>query len=155
MEFTRKILLLNGPNLNLLGEREVHIYGHFTLTMLESRLTELAASMSVELSCHQSNHEGDLIDWIQSSRVSHPQAVDGIIINPGGYSHTSVAIRDAISASQRSCVEVHISQLAKREPFRHHSLISDVVIGTVSGFGTYGYELALLALVNHLKQNNH
>ena len=146
----RKILLLNGPNLNLLGEREVHIYGELTLSNLESRLIEQASKMNAELTCYQSNHEGDLIDWIQSHRGQHPQSADGVIINPGGYSHTSVAIRDALKASQIPCVEIHISQLAKREHFRHHSMISEVVIGTVSGFGTYGYELALLALLNHL-----
>jgi 3-dehydroquinate dehydratase II len=146
-----KFLLLNGPNLNLLGERETHIYGETTLAELHSTLSDKATSLHLALSCKQSNHEGELVDWIQACRVTGASPVDGIIINPGAYTHTSVAIRDAIMACQCPTVEVHISQLAKRDSFRHHSFVSDVVLGTVSGFGIYGYELALLALVNHLQ----
>ena len=145
------ILLLNGPNLNLLGEREPVIYGTNTLVELEKSLSIRAKSLGYRLITKQSNSEGRLIDLIQSFRHGTDQSVAGMIINPAAYTHTSVAIRDALIASKIPSIEVHISQLAKRESFRQKSLISDVVLGTVSGFGLYGYELALLALVNHLE----
>ena len=145
------ILLLNGPNLNLLGEREPQIYGTGTLVELEKLLSLRAKNLGYQLITKQSNSESRLIDLIQSFRYGTDQSVAGIIINPAAYTHTSIAIRDALIASKLPSVEVHISQLAKRETFRQKSLISDVVLGTVSGFGLYGYELALLALVNHLE----
>lgn len=146
-----RLLLLNGPNLNLLGERETAIYGTKTLAELEQSLKHEAESLGYELICKQTNSEGDFVDLIQTHRIGMPIQVSGLIINPAAYTHTSVAIRDAVLASRLPTVEVHISQLAKREVFRQKSLISDVVLGTVSGFGLYGYTLALLALVNHLE----
>ena len=145
------ILLLNGPNLNLLGEREPKIYGKTTLEELEVSLNMKAHALGYKLISEQSNSEGTLVNLIQAHRQGTNQSVAGMILNPAAYTHTSVAIRDALIASQLPCIEVHISQLAKRENFRQKSLISDVVLGTISGFGLYGYELALLALVNHLE----
>ena len=145
------ILLLNGPNLNLLGEREPNIYGHITLEELETTLKEKAQALGYKLISEQSNSEGTLVDLIQAYRKGSDQSVAGMILNPAAYTHTSIAIRDALISSQLPSIEVHISQLAKRESFRQKSLISDVVLGTISGFGLYGYELALLALVNHLE----
>ena len=145
-----KILLINGPNLNLIGEREPDLYGHETLATLESRLSQKAREREVSVECHQSNHEGILLDLIHSQRRLSDHPADGIIINPGAYTHTSVALRDALILSQLPIVEVHISNLAQRETFRQRSLISDVVLGTIGGFGIYGYELALFALINHL-----
>lgn len=145
------ILLLNGPNLNLLGEREPSIYGTTTLVELEELLSTKAKTLGYKLICKQSNIEGELINIIQTYRYGIDQSAVGIIINPAAYTHTSIAIRDALIASRLPSIEVHISQVAKRESFRQKSLISDVVLGTVSGFGLYGYELALLAMVNHLE----
>ena len=145
------ILLLNGPNINLLGEREPKIYGHTTLKELEVSLKAKAHALGYKLISKQSNSEGVLVDLIQAYRQGADQNVAGLIINPAAYTHTSIAIRDGLIASQLPSIEVHISQLANRESFRQKSLISDVVLGTISGFGLYGYELALLALVNHLE----
>lgn len=142
-----RFLLLNGPNLNLLGVREPEIYGAATLADIEAKLTDDAARDGVELRCAQSNHEGELIEHLHRARID----CDGVIINPAGYGHTSVALRDALIASDLPAVEVHLSNLARREPFRHHTLTADVVIGQISGFGADGYHLALTALTRHVR----
>ncbi|MFQ5513090.1 MAG: type II 3-dehydroquinate dehydratase [Myxococcota bacterium] len=142
-----RILVLHGPNLNLLGEREPEHYGRSSLEAIDGRLRELAATHGAELECFQSNHEGALIDRIQAAHRMH----QGIVINPGGLTHTSVALRDALVASGLPVVEVHLSNIHARESFRRQSLISEVVLGQISGLGAHGYELALLALVHHLK----
>lgn len=143
-----KILVLNGPNLNLLGTRETAHYGTDTLTDIERRLSELAAELHVTVVCQQSNHEGALIDWVQSARN---QGVQGIIINPGAYTHTSVALRDALAAVGLPALEVHLSNIYAREEFRHHSWIAPVVTGQISGLGSQGYLLALRALADRLQ----
>lgn len=143
-----KLLLLNGPNLNLLGSREPQHYGDLTLTDIELHLTEAAKKYDVELTCRQTNHEGVLIDEIQFANGTF----EGIILNAGGYTHTSVALRDAIAATTIPVVEVHISNIQAREDFRHKSLIAPVCIGQVSGFGSYSYYLGLDALVNYIEE---
>jgi len=142
-----KLLLINGPNLNLLGTREPEKYGNVTLADIEINLIERAKSFGAELEVFQSNHEGEIIDRIQTAKG----LIDGIIINAGGYTHTSVAIRDAISAVQIPVVEVHMTNIHAREVFRHTSLISGVSIGQVIGFGAKSYEFALEGLVEFLK----
>ncbi len=136
---TQPILVLNGPNLNLLGLRQPEIYGRETLGDVEAALGRLATELGVGLDCRQSNHEGALVDWIQGARG----AAAGIIINPGAYSHTSVAILDALNAFEGPVLEVHISNIQKREAFRHHSFVSARAEGVIAGFGTEGYLLAL------------
>ena len=136
---TQPILVLNGPNLNLLGLRQPEIYGRETLVDVEAELGRLATELGVGLDCRQSNHEGALVDWIQGARG----AAAGIIINPGAYSHTSVAILDALNAFEGPVLEVHISNIHKREAFRHHSFVSARAEGVIAGFGTEGYLLAL------------
>jgi 3-dehydroquinate dehydratase-2 len=136
---TQPILVLNGPNLNLLGLRQPEIYGRETLGDVEAALGRLATELGVGLDCRQSNHEGALVDWIQGARG----AAAGIIINPGAYSHTSVAILDALNAFEGPVLEVHISNIHKREAFRHHSFVSARAEGVIAGFGTEGYLLAL------------
>jgi 3-dehydroquinate dehydratase-2 len=140
------ILVLHGPNLNLLGLREPDVYGRVTLDDINQRLGELARARDAELRIVQSNHEGGLIDAIHEARMW----ANGILINPGGYTHTSVALRDAISAVALPCVEVHLSNIYKRETFRHHSFISPVALGTVAGFGWRSYALGLTALLDAL-----
>jgi 3-dehydroquinate dehydratase-2 len=140
------ILLVNGPNLNLLGEREPHIYGSQTLADIEQALRTQAEAAGYELIAYQSNHEGELIDFVQQNR--HQSA--GLIINPGGYAHTSVALRDAVSAYPHPIIEVHLSNIYKREGFRHHSYLSAVVNGLICGLGADGYRLALDALTRLL-----
>jgi len=144
---TDTILVINGPNLNLLGEREPHIYGSRTLADINRELTEIAAQAGFSLDCFQSNHEGELIDKVQQGR----HTTVGLLINPGGYAHTSVALRDALSAYAHPIVEVHLSNIYKREGFRHHSYISAVVNGMICGLGADGYRLALDALIKILK----
>ncbi|MCI1193441.1 type II 3-dehydroquinate dehydratase [Calidifontimicrobium sp. SYSU G02091] len=137
------VLLLNGPNLNLLGTREPQIYGATTLADVEAMLAADAAAAGVGLECFQSNHEGALIDRIHAARGR----VDWIVINPGGLTHTSVALRDALAGVAIPFVEVHISNVHKREPFRHHSYLSDVAEGVIAGLGVYGYRAALAFIV--------
>lgn len=144
-----KILVINGPNLNLLGSREPGIYGAATLDGISSRLAELAKDLGVSLSFFQSNSEGAIVDAVQQSAGIY----QGIIINPAAYTHTSVAIRDALSAVALPTVEVHLSNVYSREEFRHKSLIAPVVLGQIAGFGGSGYELALRGLVNHIDNN--
>jgi 3-dehydroquinate dehydratase-2 len=133
------ITLLNGPNLNLLGLRQPEIYGHETLEDVAAMVADLAEDLGLSVKALQSNHEGQLIDWIQQARGTSA----GIIINPGAYSHTSVAILDALNAYDGPVLEVHISNIHKREAFRHHSYISQRADGVIAGFGTEGYALAL------------
>lgn len=135
------ILVLHGPNLNLLGTREPDFYGTETLEEINGRLESLAAELGVDLMVRQSNHEGELVEAIQQARG----VAEAIVINPAAYTHTSVAIRDALLAVGLPAVEVHLSNPHLREEFRHESLIADVVVGTVSGFGPVSYELALRA----------
>lgn len=142
-----QILVLHGPNLNLLGEREPEVYGRTTLAEIDTRLREIAAENGVSLESFQSNHEGALVDRIQAARGAY----QGIVINPGGFTHTSVALRDALVASGLPIVEVHLSNIHAREPFRRTSLVSDIVVGQITGLGPIGYELALLALLERLK----
>ena len=142
-----RILVLHGPNLNLLGKREPEIYGSHTLEDINRALVVQANLMGVTLDCFQSNHEGGLIDKIHSAAGNR----DGLIINPGGYTHTSVALRDALAGVNIPTVEVHLSNIHRREEFRHHSYIAPIAVGQVSGFGPDSYRLGLEALVNHLK----
>ena len=142
-----KILVINGPNLNLLGKREPGIYGGKCLEEINSALAALAAGSGAQLEFFQSNAEGAIVDAIQEAAGRFA----GIIINPAAYTHTSIAIRDAISAVALPTVEVHLSNVYSREKFRHKSLIAPVVIGQIAGFGPTGYELALLGLLRYLQ----
>jgi 3-dehydroquinate dehydratase-2 len=144
-----KILVLNGPNLNLLGSREPEVYGYQTLTDIIDNLRSVASGLGVAIDHYQSNHEGVLIDHIHQSR---PAGCDGLIINPGGFTHTSVALRDALSGVALPAVEVHLSNIHARESFRQHSFIAGIALGQISGFGAYGYEMALNALYVHLRK---
>lgn len=143
-----RMLILHGPNLNLLGKREPEIYGAVTLDEINARLHKLAAQHLVELEIMQSNHEGVLVDAIQAA----PGRVDALIINPGAYTHTSVALRDAIAASHLPTIEVHLSNLARREAFRRQSYITEVAVGQIMGFGADSYLLGLQAAILHLAQ---
>ena len=134
------ILVLNGPNLNLLGTREPEVYGSTTLEEINADLVALAAKAGAKLDCFQSNHEGALIDRIHAARSD---GTEFVIINPGAFTHTSVAIRDAFSGVALPFVEVHLSNVHKREPFRHHSYLSDIAVGVICGLGVQGYRLAL------------
>ncbi len=145
-----RVLLLNGPNLNLLGQREPGLYGTLTLTAIEATLAEQAAGLGVELACFQSNHEGALVDRIQTAGSGQVRC-DGILINAGAFTHTSVALRDALLGVAIPFVELHLSNVHAREPFRHHSYLADRAIGVVSGFGPASYGLALQGLVGHLR----
>jgi 3-dehydroquinate dehydratase-2 len=140
-------LVIHGPNLNLLGQREPGIYGSVTLEEINSQLEAEALKLEAKISAMQSNHEGVLVDAIHAARGQH----QGIIINAGAYTHTSVAVRDAIAAVKIPTVEVHLSNIYQREAFRHHSYIAPVAIGQISGFGAESYRLGLLALVHHLR----
>ncbi|MGB5594725.1 MAG: type II 3-dehydroquinate dehydratase [Crocosphaera sp.] len=142
------ILVIHGPNLNLLGVREPGIYGSVTLEAINRLLTEKAVSLNVSLSVIQSNHEGILVDAIQGALGQH----QGILINAGAYTHTSIAIRDALSAVKIPTVEVHLSNIYQRENFRHHSYMAAIAIGQISGFGANSYLLGLDALHHHLSQ---
>lgn len=149
---THKLLLVNGANLNLLGKREPEIYGHTTLADIEERLIKRAAQHGIELICIQSNHEGKLIDDIQHHGllVDKTAQVDAIIINPAAFTHTSVALRDALLATQKPFIEVHLSNVQAREPFRHHSYLSDVAVGVICGLGHLGYQMALSYWLDNL-----
>ncbi|MBT8413388.1 MAG: type II 3-dehydroquinate dehydratase [Boseongicola sp.] len=140
------LLILNGPNLNLLGTRQPDVYGTATLADVEVLCRDTAAEFALEIECVQSNHEGALVDAIQSARGVH----NGIVLNAGAYSHTSVAIHDAIVGTEMAVVEVHISNIHAREPFRHHSYITPAAVGMISGMGIQGYALAVRALAEHL-----
>lgn len=142
------ILVLHGPNLNLLGLREPEIYGSTTQAQIDDSLKLSAAKLQVEIDCLQSNHEGVLVDAIHSARETHK----GIVINAGAYTHTSVAIRDALAGVKLPTVEVHLSNIYTREEFRHHSYIAPIAIGQISGFGADSYLLGLQALVNYLQK---
>lgn len=142
----KPVYVLNGPNLNLLGQREPHIYGSTTLAAIEKRVAAHAKSLGLAVICHQSNHEGELIDWIQEARTMG----SGVVINAGAYSHTSIAIHDALATLDIPVVEVHISNVYKREAFRHHSMISPVATGVICGLGVVGYDLALEAIKSKL-----
>ena len=143
----KRILVLHGPNLNLLGQREPEVYGRQTLADIDSELSLLAEELNLAIDTFQSNHEGDLIDRIHGAAEN---GFSGIIINPGGLTHTSVALRDAISAIELPVVEAHLSNIHARESFRNHSYVAGVVVGQVSGFGAASYQLALRGLAAHL-----
>ena len=138
------ILVLNGPNLNRLGKREPKVYGFETLADLEDKCAAWAQELGMDLKHHQSNHEGQLIDWLHEAEDS---GVSGIVLNPGGLTHTSVALRDAVASISVPVIEVHISNVHAREAFRHRSLVSAVCAGTITGLGLFGYRAAILALV--------
>jgi 3-dehydroquinate dehydratase-2 len=142
-----RVLLLNGPNLNLLGLREPWLYGAQTLAQIEAALAERAGALGVELECFQSNYEGALVDRIHAART----AADGILINAGAYTHTSIALRDALLGVAIPFVELHLSNTHAREPFRHHSFLADRAVGVICGFGPTSYSLALEGLVAHLR----
>jgi 3-dehydroquinate dehydratase II len=141
------VLVLHGPNLNLLGLREPEIYGSTTLMDIDKALKQRAEALKVELTCFQSNHEGGLVDAIHAARDHH----QGILINAGAYTHTSIAIRDAFSGVAIPVVEVHLSNVYKREEFRQHSYLSSIAVGQICGFGANSYYLGLEALVSHLR----
>lgn len=142
-----KILLLNGPNLNLLGTREPQVYGHATLADVEAMVTKLASGRGAAIDCLQSNHEGVLIDRIHAARLDGTGA---IVINPGGLTHTSVALRDALAGVAIPFIEVHVSNVHQREPFRHHSYLSPIAAGVIVGFGVEGYAMAVNAAIDRL-----
>ncbi len=143
------VLVLNGPNLNLLGTREPAIYGSETLKDVEARCVGRAKALGLTVDFRQTNTEGELVSWIQQA---HAQA-SGIVLNAGAYTHTSIAIHDALRGCQLPVVEVHLSNIYKREPFRHHSYVSPAADGVICGFGPQGYELAIEALANILNAN--
>ncbi len=141
------VQVLHGPNLNLLGTREPEVYGFATLEQIDHELAALGKEHGVEVQCFQSNHEGALIDRIQEARTW----ADAILINPGGFTHTSVALRDALLAADLPVVEVHLSNVHAREEFRHRSLVSDIAVGVVCGFGPLSYRLGFEALLGQLR----
>jgi 3-dehydroquinate dehydratase-2 len=144
-----RVLILNGPNLQLLGTRETAVYGATTLAAIEARLQAVAGELGVAVECRQSNHEGQLVDWIGAAGTA---GVAGLIINPAAYTHTSVALRDAVAAVRLPAIEVHLSNVYARESFRHHSYLAPVCLGQIAGLGADGYEWALRALHRHLLQ---
>jgi 3-dehydroquinate dehydratase II len=146
-----RIRVLHGPNLNLLGSREQSIYGTLSLDALDTAITKLAEELAVNVDLRQSNNEGELVTWIQEARTG----CDGIIINPAAYTHTSIAIRDAIAAVGLPTIEVHLSNIHQREEFRHRSYIAGVALGQISGLGPTGYLLALRGLYDYLTTSRH
>ena len=136
-----KLVVLNGPNLNRLGKREPEIYGSETLEDVRVKCEQLVAQYNASVTFYQSNHEGQLIDWIHEAA---DQEIDGIVFNPGAYTHTSIALRDAIASVDVPVIEIHISNIHKREAFRHESKLAAECVGQISGLGTFGYELAIL-----------
>lgn len=145
---SKPIFVLNGPNLNLLGVREPHVYGHETLDDLRRRCEKRAQSHGLLCDFRQSNHEGQLVDWIQEARL----AAAGIILNAAAYTHTSVALLDALTAAERPVIELHLSNIHRREAFRHHSTIAAAATGIICGFGPAGYELAVDAMAGLLQR---
>lgn len=143
------ILVLNGPNLNLLGVREPETYGRDTLADIEEACLERAAELGLAVDFRQSNHEGQLVDWIQEAR----ETADGIVLNPGGYTHTSVAILDALRASELPIIEVHLSNIHRRESYRRRSYVSEAAQGIICGLGAHGYLLALDAMARLIKRD--
>ena len=143
---TKTVLLLNGPNLNLLGTREPDIYGKTTLSEVEQKVIAFFKENQIECHAFQSNEEGGMIDWLHTHRDA-----DFLLMNPAGFTHTSIALRDAILGIQIPMIEIHISNIFKREPFRHHSYFSDIAIGSLVGLGIQGYQLAAQASLDHLK----
>lgn len=141
-----KVLLLHGPNLNMLGEREPEIYGHFTLQDIENSVRQPLEQAGHDCWCFQSNSDGAMIDWLQETRPA-----DFLLVNAGALTHTSVALRDAISALALPFVEIHISNVYKREPFRHHSYLADLALGSIVGLGVKGYDLAVQYTLDYLK----
>ncbi|WP_323842729.1 type II 3-dehydroquinate dehydratase [Moraxella sp. Pampa] len=151
---TPHILLLNGPNLHLLGKREPHIYGTTTLSDIENRLSEKANAHGIKLTAFQSNHEGDIVDKISElGLLADSKSFDAIIINPAAFTHTSVAIRDALLAADKPFIEVHLSNIHAREPFRTHSYFSDKAVGVICGLGDLAYDMALAWFIEHFKQD--
>jgi 3-dehydroquinate dehydratase-2 len=142
-----RFLVLHGPNLNLLGKREQSVYGTMSLKTVNAAITKLAKQEGVRVEIRQSNLEGKLVTWIQVAR----RRFDAIIINPAAYTHTSVAIRDAVAAAGVPAIEVHLTNIYRREAFRHHSYVAGVALGQISGFGPAGYLLAIRAAIDHLK----
>ncbi len=149
MSERRSILILNGPNLNMLGQREPAIYGRDTLADIEAASRTKAEELGLDIDFRQSNKEGELVDWAQSAGESHA----GIVINAGGYTHTSIALLDALTVSELPVVEVHLSNIFRREEFRHHSYISRAAVGVICGFGLKGYLLALDAMAQHIRRD--
>ncbi len=147
---TKKIQVINGPNLNMLGKREPEIYGSVTLDQININLEQKAASLGMSMDFFQSNHEGAIVDSIHKI---FDENMDGIIINPGALTHTSVALRDALLLLSCPIVEIHLSNIYKRETFRHKSMLADIVTGQVCGFGHFGYEMALNALANMINES--
>ncbi|MBI3603457.1 MAG: type II 3-dehydroquinate dehydratase [Nitrospirae bacterium] len=143
----KRVLVLHGPNLNLLGRRETSLYGTASLKAINAGIAKLAKQERIKVETRQSNLEGELVTWIQEAEGRF----DAIVINPAGYTHTSVAIRDALAAVAIPTVEVHLTNIYKREAFRHRSYVADVAIGQISGFGPTGYLLAIRAAIDHLK----
>ena len=145
-----RIAALHGPNLNLLGRREPEVYGRHTLDDVNAALAAEADGVGAEVECYQSNHEGELVDFIQQAAAR----VDGFVVNAGAYTHTSIALRDALAAVARPYVEVHISNVFARERFRHRSYLAGNAVGVISGFGVNSYRLGLRALAEHLRGKN-
>ena len=145
---SRLAYILNGPNLNLLGKRQPHIYGHETLADVERDCRALAKELKLDIAFHQSNREYELIDWIHAARES----AGGIVINPAAFTHTSIALLDALNTFEPPVIEVHISQVHKREAFRHHSYVSNRADAVMAGFGTQGYQLALRRIARLMEE---
>jgi len=141
------LLILNGPNLNLLGKRQPEIYGHMTLADVRELCDSKAKTLGIDIEFEQTNHEGRMVDLIQAAKTTH----DGIILNAGAYTHTSIALFDALTSVEMPAIELHLSNVFSREAFRHHSYISNVAIGVICGFRAHGYLLAIDAMLAHLE----